>query len=360
MRTRCITILGRISLLIAASALALGSAELLLRHRFKDTPYTPGEQILLLQSWLQSDPKVGFLWKSDVDYEDGIRIGWADQELELATLSTDSDGFLNHPHAIANREKGLPMQIVALGDSFMQGTAYPYTEYFGKRRLTYYNLAVQRQCPPQYNLILETYALPLRPRLILYGVFFNDFEEILDFFEWQRSGLDWFTYHSGTWCGPPINGRYALKGWRRQMRGLYMGYRALRALLPMTRRSNAKNDQAYPSSLSQLCRCVLEARDFCAENNINFLLLLIPSKQSVLKGDPLEERAYTDILSFCQENRIPALHLRGHFVRHNDPAQLYNQVDAHWNIAGMLHTVTALEPFLPDPTPGPEPKLSPH
>jgi len=335
----------RILLSLAACVFSLILAEWALRHRFRDTAYIPGAQILLIQSWLQLHPEIGFAWKPNIDYDDDIMLGWADQEVELAIVSTDSNGFLNHPEAIASLERGDPIDIIGLGDSFMQGAAYPYAEHFAGAGLSYYNLAIQRQAPPQYNLILDRYAVPLKPRLIVYGIFSNDFTETIDFETWQESGLDWFTYHSGTWCGPPVAESVMGYRLRRLFRGFYAAYRGYRAQRSTTTITSPDETFDLEDAVRRVVAYTQHAYTMCRNEDIAFLVLLIPSKRSVLQIDPFEEGAYTQLVQACQASNIPIVNLRSHFTSHPEPARLYNQIDDHWNIAGMLHAAQVIDAF---------------
>ena len=85
---------------------------------------------------------------------------------------------------------------------------------------------MHRQGPPQYNRILESYAVALKPDMVIYGLYENDFFETLDFEAWLNSGEDWFTYHSGYWCGPASDIPVTVRLFRRYLKGCYSGYRS--------------------------------------------------------------------------------------------------------------------------------------
>jgi len=59
----------------------------------------------------------------------------------------------------------------------------------------------------------------------------NDFFETLDFEAWLNSGEDWFTYHSGYWCGPASDVPVTVRLFRRYLKGCYSGYRSVRLRL---------------------------------------------------------------------------------------------------------------------------------
>jgi len=64
---------------------------------------------------------------------------------ELSILTTDDNGFLNHPTAIVKKVAGKRIGVVGLGDFFIHGVAYPFTEFFEQRGIVYYNPAMHRQ-----------------------------------------------------------------------------------------------------------------------------------------------------------------------------------------------------------------------
>ncbi len=143
---------SRILLVVVLCLVPLAASELFLRARFGESPYAPGEQLRKVQSYLRLHPTIGFRWKANIDTGDGVRLPWADQIVE--PLSTDEVGFRNLPQAIAARNERT-IDIIGLGDSFVHDAAYVFHEFFWDRGLFYYNMAMHRQCPPQYNLILD-------------------------------------------------------------------------------------------------------------------------------------------------------------------------------------------------------------
>jgi len=173
-----------------------------LRLRYVEPARKFSGQVLEIQKHLQHHPDLGFTWKPDIQVESGIVISVKDAEFE--TLSTDRWGFVNPPEAIEARVAGRRVHVAGLGDSFVEHAADVFFEKFREAGLSYYNLAIHRQSSPQYNVILESIALELEPNWVVYGLYENDFAEAVDYENWRRSGLDWFAYHSGIWCGPPL------------------------------------------------------------------------------------------------------------------------------------------------------------
>ena len=172
--------------LLAGCTVALLLFEAVAQHRYRDTVYVPGPDIERIQAELVEVPDIGFLWRAGVRPEDRVIIGWSDAGEE--PLSADRDGFRNGPPAVARLASGEPVQVVGLGDSFMHGAAVLLHDAFAAAGHSYHSRAMHRHCPPQYNLILKRYALPLAPAVVLYGISENDYTDIDDFERWQRSG----------------------------------------------------------------------------------------------------------------------------------------------------------------------------
>ncbi len=312
---------------VAAVGLGLAAVEFTCRLKFRDTAYVPGPEIRKVQRYLKADPQLGFLWKS------GLRP--AGSSLQIAT---DESGFLNSPQAIERRASGRPVEIIGLGDSFIHNAATVFPDFFWERGLLYYNMAMHRHCPPQYNAILETYALGARPRWIVYGYFENDLPEIEDFESWRRSGLDWFTYHSGTWCGPSVDVPPLVAALRTRLPGLYALTRAGRAGVKQHLRANAPAEKPNARTTRQVdsaFRYLSEAHALAQEHHIGLLIVFIPSKPSILSGET-QNPAYPELLARAKRAGIAVLDLYPTFVRRDDRSSLYFQTDQHWNTKGML------------------------
>ncbi|MEK7794950.1 MAG: hypothetical protein AAB353_10485, partial [Candidatus Hydrogenedentota bacterium] len=173
-----------------------------MRWRYAEPVRGPLPEVAAIQKWLVLDEEVGFKWRPNVTAAEGIVLGYEDSV--HVPLTTDAWGFIEAEGSIADREAGNAVDVVGIGDSFIEHAADTFHDFFAAQGLTYYNLAIHRQAPPQYTIALEKYALPLTPKWIVYGIFENDFAETEDFHTWRESGLDWFTFHSGTWCGPSL------------------------------------------------------------------------------------------------------------------------------------------------------------
>ncbi len=155
-------------------AVVLVGAEFLFRQRYVEPAREAAPLIDEIQQYLILDDQIGFNWKPKISASENIT--FPDQDQIVYPLSTDSDGFINSPEAIANIEAGHRPHIVGVGDSFLEHGAHVLTEYFGEQGLIYRNLAMHRQSPAQFTDIVETYAVPLKPDLIVYSIYENDFQ----------------------------------------------------------------------------------------------------------------------------------------------------------------------------------------
>jgi hypothetical protein len=322
-----------LALLVAGVAVftSLVMAEFGLRFFASRSQYE--QQVGKVQSLLRTHPTLGYLWESNISLPGGTP--WMDQVPRA--LTTDAMGFFNHPSAISRLAADEHVNIVGLGDSFVHDAANTFYQFFDRHSLFYYSLAMHRHSPPQYNIILRDYALPLRPDWIIYGLYENDFDEAEDFEAWRESGVDWFTFHSGTWAGWPTGGgafdrltqRYIPEVRRRFLRACDR-YGFLRAPVAQSGERVAKK--------------VVSALDIANQMKSNFLLVLIPSKKTMMRGATPQAQLYTDLLN--QVRQRADLHILDLAPRFRtccgDPASLYYKIDGHWNEAGMTEGAKAI------------------
>jgi hypothetical protein len=319
---------------LVSVCIGLVVGEVALRYYFDVVSYKRTATIDRIQKYLEPRPEIGYVWRPNVDYNEHISLNWADQDAEHAILSTDECGFRNHPGAIAERRAHRPPDVVAVGDSFMEMAARPLYEFFKGRGLSFHDFAMHRMCTPQYNIILDRYALPLHPRFVIYGVFENDFYELPDYQAWRQSGLDWFAYHSGYWCGPAIGESRLLRP---------KGYLALyQALMPGSY-AERRAQSIIDAALKDVCSDVLAANGLCARAGARLLVLLIPGKETLFHGLKRPARCFDQIGRLLNEKGIAVIDLRPVILAHPQPRLLYYRVDGHWNpecirlVAGVVY-----------------------
>lgn len=320
---------ANVALLAISLSIGVIACEAAFRMRYAHYFYAPDDAVRRVQAHMRLDPDLGFIWQPGVPYQEAIVL--EPDTRAFAALRTDAAGFLNHPGAIETAAIRAP-DVIGLGDSFMELACAAFYERFAADRTFYYSMAVNRQCPPQYNHILMRHALPLRPKVVLYGLYENDFSEIRDYLDWRDSGLDWFAYHSGTWCGPPRGAGRA----RRLLNTHLRGFRALGWVLAEKYAGHIAAPKAGPPPVdaATAARYIVEARDACARHDTRFVLLIIPGKTTTLRG-PTRESALCDTArAIAVAQGVESIDLRGAFGRAEDPAALFFPTDGHWNEAG--------------------------
>jgi hypothetical protein len=333
--------LAQLALLLAGIAIAVAGGEAVCRVAFSESPWNPGPQVHAVQAQLRLEPDCGFIWKASIAYTNNVVLAWNDIVPE--PLSTDRLGFRNLPDAMTARAGGRPIDVLGVGDSFMHDASYFLYRFFRERGLLYYNMAMHRYCPPQYNVVLSKYGLPQKPGLVLYGLFENDFLETADYGLWRSSGLDWFTYHSGTWGGPPLCLSRTEVWFRTHLPGCYTPYRSFLA-------KHAEDDFARrhaAAAVREVEQCIMEAFDAARSAGVGFLLVLIPSKQTTsAKGVSEWSPAYDLIVSAMRRRDVPVLDLRDVFARCGRfPGDLFQRADDHWNESGMGVAAEAIYRF---------------
>ena len=310
------------------ASITLFSFEVLLRIRYAEPIRQASSEVLAIQQYLQLDPDIGFVWKTDIREEENIIFDVRD--IDLPPLSTDVNGFINPPGSIQALERGDPVDIIGLGDSFMEHGAHGFHTLFQNAGFLYYSLAIQRQSPPQFLNVLKKYAAPLHPKWIVLGLFENDFPETEDYDRWRESGMDWFAYHSGTWCGPPVP--------TDPLKSFYLDYfpgvdGLLRVLLGRLRIESISFSGPTEKQIERVVDLLAEIRQRTEAQGARFLLVLIPGRDTAIHGNSPASRAYDRIIEYFPPTSI--LDLRPVFASVPDPATLYYREDAHWNAYGI-------------------------
>ena len=298
----------RAKILVAAisTAVSLGIAWLVFEKVQAKRAAVFRPKLLAVQEHLALHPTLGFLWRPNLNVLFPKELRWLDEEYEgidPRPIVTDRYGFLNHPRALEGDHTSI--DIVGVGDSFLHDMTFVLFEFFEERGLSYYNLSMHRYSPPQYNIVLRDYALPLRPKRVLYGVYENDFRETEDFEQWLESGQNWFAYHGGLWAGQPPK--------------------------PVSFNRNAQ----FLSVLGH----IRDAHQLCERDGIEFTVLLIPSKKLMLfpnKRSIYDTRVYNKLAKAMDKDGIPYLDVREVFGRKKDVRPLYWKKDSHWSHAGSL------------------------
>jgi hypothetical protein len=299
--------------------------------------YTPGREIRDVQPYLKIDPALGFLWKENIDSADNARFTWGDQVPCL--LSTDQWGFINSPEAIAEQKAGKKVDMIGLGASFMQGASSAFYDFFSLHGLFYYNMATHRHTLPMFNDALKQNAMPLKPSWVIYELNEASPALINDYLSWNRSGLDWFTYHSGTWSGPAKSTQYDLGPLKRFPKINAIAVAVLKKAYPKPALSTG-------TAAQQQSRCftyIAAADSVTRAAGSRMIVLYIPSKETVYYGMSRMSGLIDGLLPMLAAKGIAVLDLRKPFNDTGDPRSLYYAVDGHWNKDGVLVATRAIK-----------------
>lgn len=290
---------------------------------------------------------------------DGIRT-----EFRTVRLLHDDIGFRPMGKATA------PPADIALGDSFTACFGVPdefcWVNLLSERSgRAIANLGVSGYSAIAAARLLRRYGRDFEPRLVLHGIFLNDYTENLQFEAWKRSGAD----NLRVWYHEQHHGR--LGYWLYQRLRIYRFWRSLaRAQKSQTYHleDNGLNLYLSPSgwwkgatrqALREEARrlmeqVLLEERETALELKAELVVLLFPFKEGVY-WDRLVNRyprlkdidvdaPFRELREFCEEQGIrvvdltPALRSRAAAGE-----QLYFSVDGHWNPRG--NEVVAEEVF---------------
>jgi hypothetical protein len=301
-------------------------------------------EIKSIQAQLIPHPRLGFLWKPNIDTEDNVIVQWGDTP--AGALSTDEYGFVNAPDAIALKNANTPIDVIGIGASFMGGAQGLFHEYFWLKGLFYYNMAQSRFTLPNFNAAIKEYAIPARPRLIVYGLNEASFYMIDDFEQWRKSGMDWFSFHSGSWCGPAIKTGmpYAQLRLCRPVFALYVALE--RTLFKKT--IDRPDEQRKRVLVEHTFRYITEAYETAGKNDIGFVVLFIPDKSRMIGGPSPNLFIFERIAPRLKEAGIPFIDLRDAFARAGDPRDLYFSIDNHWNRKGIYIAAREILKFASD------------
>lgn len=263
-----------------------------------------------------------------------------------------------------------PFDAVVLGDSFAFCDDVPvdscWVRLLGERSgMSIASLGISGFSTMAEARVLQRYGKHLQPKLVLLGVFANDFNDNLRFDEWLASGgSDFWEWRKAR------EGRGIIRGWlathsisyrlldaatrsgdsrsfRYQKNGLSLVLRADRWI------SGAEREKERRRAWELMRAALLEMERTAESIGAHYAVVLIPSKEEVywdVVRHDLPVEAPTDIdrplgmvERFCRERGIPVCDLRPAFEREaRKHRQLYLRVSGHWNDAGndLAATVT--------------------
>ena len=303
-------------------------------------PYVPGVEILSIQEHQVEHPELGFIWKPSITLEDNVIVGWGD--IPAGAISTDDIGFANSEDAISMRQEKEPIDIIGIGASYMGGGSNLFHEYFALNGYSYYSMAHGRFTLPQFNVVLKEYALAEKPKWVVYGLNEVSFTLIPDYELWHESGMGWFDFHSGTWCGPTPK-----KGFPHdQLKPFPRAYRIYQSVMKKTLRGAFDKKPTRKELVDKTLYYIFDAYQACKENGTGFILLLIPGKERMIHGPMPSLYLFEEVLPHLEKNGVPYIDLRHSFAQAENPSMLYFQKDSHWNNNGIYRAAREIVAFI--------------
>lgn len=348
-----------LALLAGSLLLALGIMEATLRA----FPNLMPEDARLRIHWRElvgekvstiEDPYLGFLYPPDFSHE----LGRHDVRF---SFTTDEKGFRNPgpwPSAA---------DIVVVGDSWTFGYGVEDREAWVAqvdRRLpgtSIVNLGLIGGAPQQYGRIYEIFGRPLRPKLLIYGLFpGNDLHDARQFENWlvaeSPGNYDVWRFFGGQVPGSRslLARSYLLQSIRSIWKGLRTPFsgetiefddgRRLRLAPGVLAASVAVAKPDHPD-FQLVMDSVEHARNLAVEDGSEFLVLLYPTKEEVylpLLGKPTPAMI-PPFVEELERRGISFLDLTKPFQeRARAGARLYFEIDGHANGAGSAVIADAL------------------
>ena len=255
-----------------------------------------------------------------------------------------------------------PFKAVAVGDSFTLCDDVPAEACWGRHLadanwISIATLGVNGYSTLAEARILERYGRPLKPRLVMLGVFLNDFKDNVNFEEWTRSGTDNFWVWLGRKRGRGPSGRW--------LADHSMIYRIIDGASRARGREIHKYKDEHVDFVFRLDhwwlqlvkgverdpgwhlmqQAFLDMRKVATDMGADFVVLIFPSKEQIYwdlarQFAPREANLNVDhptdvIRDFCQANSIKFCEFTGPLreqARHG--RQLYHRISSHWNDEG--------------------------
>ena len=217
---------------------------------------------------------------------------------------TDAEGFRNPMRREA--------PVVAIGDSFVQGTTIDYGGLWTTRLATQLgtsvaNLGVDGYSPEQSVSVLEEYGLARKPRLVLFALFEgNDLDDTLHYRSYRESGLRWDAFIAGAIRARSVSLSHARLEWMRlwaltrhamsafetanssaagfnPIVGPIAGRRVQMAFHGLLLyRATLSRERREASEAWALLRTALEnARSLCRRDGVALVVVLFPAKETL-------------------------------------------------------------------------------
>lgn len=290
-------------------------------------------------------PYIGFLYPANHRGE------VAREDLRFA-FTTDQDGFRNSDPRPARAD------IVTVGDSWVFGygvddeQAWPRLVGDNLPAHPVVNLGLVGSSPQQYLRVYQTFGMPLRPRLLVFGLFpGNDVEDARLFEKWLEAGspgnYDYWRFFGGDVPTMSLTKRSHLmvtlaELWKNRQSS-YPGKTITLAdgsrlrLAPAVIERNAQRSRPGDPAFERVVQTIQETARLAQSHGTSLLVLLFPTKEAVYLPT-VGERSPSPLAPF-----LPVLDRLG--IRYLDltgPLQerarkgekLYFEIDGHVNRLG--------------------------
>lgn len=197
-RIRAFVVNGTLVFVALGATLAVGEAYLRLT-KFRAADYS--QNAVMSAIWTDPDQLLGYVRKPNLSWQ---RQSYPDQFAPVVFYNTDSNGFRN-PTEIESAE------IAFIGDSFTEGGTMPLEKTFPRLveatlDIRIVNLGRGGYGPPQELAVLWKYALPYRPKTVVWTLFEgNDIKDAQMYYnggfraltlpattDWLQMGTIWF------------------------------------------------------------------------------------------------------------------------------------------------------------------------
>jgi hypothetical protein len=257
---------------------------------------------------------------------------------------------------------------VAVGDSFTFGCCVNQEDTwvallagFAKREIA--NLGIPGYAPPQYTRTLEKYGAPLKPKVVLYGLYSNDLIESVLFDQWllkgktrQRFSFKRFVKHYSVVYNLVDN----MRGPRRKDTQ-FVTIPGLEVKLDRNKLQSPFKlaPEGFDSAWALVDREIDNAIELSKRIDAAFVLLYFPAKEEVywdLIGDKKHEfrlfekqknKVSEAALELCRSRRLACLDLTPALKAEAlQPQDLYYPVDIHWNEKGYQIAAKEIYRFL--------------
>jgi hypothetical protein len=361
----------RIVALIVSTAIGLALCEALLwltprsllPHEFRllDRVYTARNA---WENMMIGDDYLGYKLKPNLDV-------MFPSEGRLIPYRTTDHGFGD----IGFREIGTkaPFDVVAVGDSYVLCDDVPaeacwLRHLYDDTGVSAATLGVNGYSTLAAERVLERYGPPLHPKLVLAGMYPNDFKDNVNFERWTHSGTSNFWVWLGDRRGRGQLGRslaaYSMlyrmadgfmrtrgrRIYKYQGEGIDYVYRIDRWWLNLVK--NAEGHPGFPLMLQSFH----DMRSTCQEMGAEFAVLLFPTKEQIYwdsAGQFTEEKDLN--VDHPLEVVRAALERDGiHYCDLTDPLrqeakkgkQLFHRINSHWNDEGNRVGARAIEQCL--------------